>query len=218
MIPVHASRYGYERVTEEIFAGLWYSRAYEQRPPKEYTSQGTPWFVGNSTLPWEITPRRKQKVHRKNAREGEKRGDWNTVMRGGWNWKQSKMSSWLTSPRIIKNSFPLCGKSLFALSARMPPWRNSMKWVSGKCQRGSRIWLPMAWMGKIGQRHEADRIICCSPRQHKAIRPKVKALCTLVCWCKHSFPPHKSKKFNPITLKHLLHQFPQKGPNLPFQP
>lgn len=123
-------------------------------PPKRahFTQDPSIWLekgkLGNSILSWEITPRREQKVHRENAREGEREGDWNTVIRSSWNWKQSKTSSWLTSPRIIRNSFQLCGKSLSALSAQMPPWRNSMKWVSGKCQHGSEIRLPMAWLGE----------------------------------------------------------------------
>lgn len=150
---VQGSRYGMTGHPLMTFVQVCSMAALRDKAPKKHVPRAGPinqageGKLGNSTLSWEITPRREQKVHRENARDREGEGDWNPVIRSSWNWTQSKTSSRLTSPRIIRNSFQLCGKRLFTLSAQMPPWRNSMKWVSGKCQHGSKIQLPMAWLG-----------------------------------------------------------------------
>lgn len=149
------SRYGNDRVTtDEICAGLCNSSASELGPPKEYTSRRTHqsgWRKGSLEIAYYLEkslPEGSKKFTVRMPGRGRREGDWDTVIRSSWNWKESKTSSWLTSPRIIRNSFQLCGKSLSALSAQMPPWRSSMKWVSGKCQHGSKIRLPMAWLGE----------------------------------------------------------------------
>ena len=52
------------------------------------------------------------------CQEGEEEGDWNSVIRSGWNWKQSKTSSWLTSLLAHNQKF---------LSIR---WEKSLRIVS----------------------------------------------------------------------------------------
>lgn len=150
------SRYGNGMVaTHAVFAGLCSSSAHKPTPtpPKRVPFMWDPSVrlqkgeLGNSIGFWEITPRKEEKVPREKAGEGWGRGDQNTVSSGGWNWKQCRTSSWLTSPLIIRNSFRLCGESLFALSAKMPLWRNSMKWVS---EMSAWEWDPIA-SGQVGE-------------------------------------------------------------------
>lgn len=83
-------------------AGLCNSSAYEQGPQKSALHVG-PINLAGEREAWKqhiILRNHSQKGAESSqgeCQEGEGEGDWDSVIRSGWDWKQSKTSSWLTS-------------------------------------------------------------------------------------------------------------------------
>lgn len=116
-------RYGNDRVvTYEVFAGLCTSSTHKPAPKTSMLCAGPINLAGEREAWKQHSILRNYSQKGAKSSQGESgEGETRTPSSQEAGWKQCKTSWWLTSLHIIRKSFQLRGKSLFALSAQMPP-------------------------------------------------------------------------------------------------